>query len=63
MFQTTIKLNKDLANRVKTCAEKSGYSSVQEFVEHLLNKELSQLEEAESNESLVKKMQGLGYID
>ena len=63
MFQTTIKLNKDLAKRVKDCAEKAGYSSVQEFVEHLLNKELSQLEEAESNEELVKKMQGLGYID
>jgi metal-responsive CopG/Arc/MetJ family transcriptional regulator len=63
VFQTTIKLNKDLSKRVKDIAERSGYSSVQEFVEHLLNKELSQLEEAESNEALVKKMQGLGYID
>jgi hypothetical protein len=63
MLQTTIKLNKDLALRVKDITERSGYSSVQEFVEHVLDKELAQLEEAESNEALIKKMQGLGYID
>ncbi len=63
MFQTTIKLNKDLTARAKKCAEAAGYSSLQEFVEHLLDKEITQLEEAESSEALVKKFQGLGYID
>ncbi len=63
MFQASLKVNKDLMQRIKDCVERSGYSSVQEFVEHALDKELRQLEEAESDEALLKKMQGLGYID
>lgn len=43
-------------------AEKAGYSSVQEFVIHVLEKEIARLEEAEFEESSTKKLQGLGYI-
>jgi len=63
MFGPTVKLNKDLWDRVKKCASAAGYSSPEEFVEHVLERELAKLEDAGSDEEIVKKLQGLGYID
>jgi len=62
MFGPKIKLDKDLFERVKTYAQVAGYSSVDEFVQHLLERELSSLEGAESEEEIRKRLQGLGYI-
>ncbi len=63
MLSPTIKLKKKTWERVKRCSEAAGYSSPQEFVEHVLEKELARLDEADSNEALVEKLKGLGYID
>jgi len=63
LSKSTIKLKKDLWERVKRCAEVAGYSSPQEFVEHVLEKELSKIEESESDEEILNKLKGLGYID
>lgn len=63
MFTTTVKLKKSTWQRVKRCAEAAGYSSVEEFVEHVLDKELARLDEAESDAEIVRKLQGLGYLD
>jgi hypothetical protein len=63
MFNTTIKLKKATWQRVKKCSDAAGYSSPEEFVEHVLEKELAKLEDAESDEEIVKKLQGLGYIE
>lgn len=63
MLGTTIKLNKSMMQRIKKVSDVAGYSSAQEFVEHVLEKELAKLEEAESNEDLVKKLKGLGYLE
>lgn len=41
----------------------AGYSSPQEFVEHVLEKELAKLEDANTDEEIVNKLRGLGYID
>ncbi len=57
-----IKLKKELYERVKKFAELAGYSSVDEFVEHALEKELAKLEGADSEEEIKKKLKGLGYI-
>jgi metal-responsive CopG/Arc/MetJ family transcriptional regulator len=63
MFRgSKIKLDKDLLDRVNKYAEIAGYSSVEEFITHALEKELSVLEEADSEEEIRKKLQGLGYI-
>jgi len=63
MFGSTkVKLDKDVYEKVKKYAEIAGYSSVEEFVAHALEKELSQLEGAESEEEIKKRLQGLGYI-
>jgi len=63
MIGPTIKLNKSLWIRVKKCAEAGGYSSPQEFVEHVLEKELAKIDSEVSDEEITKKLQGLGYLD
>ncbi len=60
---TSVKLDKELFERIKRCADAAGYSSPQEFVQHVLEKELSSIEEGESDEEILKKLQGLGYIE
>ncbi|NKB89730.1 MAG: hypothetical protein GKS06_16055 [Acidobacteria bacterium] len=57
-----IKLDTDLLARVKKYADIAGYSSVEEFITHALEKELAVLEEADSEDDIRKKLQGLGYI-
>ncbi len=63
MFGPAIKLDKDLFERVKRCADLAGYSSPKEFIQHVLERELSSMEEEETDEEIVKKLQGLGYIE
>jgi metal-responsive CopG/Arc/MetJ family transcriptional regulator len=63
MAKTSVKLEKNLWDRVKRCSDAAGYSSPEEFLEHVLQKELAKLEEAESDEEIVKKLKGLGYLD
>ena len=62
MFGPKIKLDKDIYARVKKFADLAGYSSVEEFVGHVLEKELAQIGESDSEEEIKKKLQGLGYI-
>ena len=48
--------------RVKRYADIAGYSSVEEFITHALEKEIKQLDEADSEEEIKKRLKGLGYI-
>ncbi|MFH2053612.1 MAG: hypothetical protein ABIK96_14195 [bacterium] len=58
-----IKLDKELLARVKRCAEIAGYASADEFVRHVLEREIAKFEEGGSSEDEIRKrMQGLGYI-
>ena len=57
-----ITLNKDLLARIKKFTEIAGYSWVEEFISHALENELAVLEEADTEEEIKKKLQGLGYI-
>lgn len=62
IFGGNVKLDKALLAKVKRYADLAGYSSVDEFVTHALEKELKQLEGAESEQELKKKLKGLGYL-
>ena len=62
MFGSKVKLDRDLLARVKRYSDIAGYSSVQEFITHALEKELALLEESDSEEEIRKRLQGLGYI-
>ena len=57
-----LKLDKALLKKVKMYARIAGYSSAEEFITHALEKEIAILEEADSEEEIRKKLQGLGYI-
>lgn len=57
-----VKLDKDLLKKVRMYARIAGYSSPEEFITHALEKEIAILEEADSEEEIRKKLQGLGYI-
>ena len=46
MFRSGIKLDKALLAKVKRCADIAGYSSVDEFVTHVLEKEIASIEGA-----------------
>jgi metal-responsive CopG/Arc/MetJ family transcriptional regulator len=62
MGKAKIKLDKDLMDKVKKYAKMAGYSSPEEFITHCLEKEITKLEESDSEEEIKKKLKGLGYI-
>jgi hypothetical protein len=57
-----IKLNKELYEQIERVAKLAGYSSVDEFVIHALEKEMAKLQEAQSDEEIKEKLKGLGYL-
>lgn len=59
----TIKFDPVLWQRVREYAEKAGYSSPEEFIEHLIEKELARLEEAAGREEVERRLKGLGYLE
>ena len=62
MFGSKVKLDRDLLTRVKRYSDIAGYSSVEEFITHALEKELAKLEGAQDEEEIKKRLRGLGYI-
>ena len=57
-----IKLEKALHQQASELAERLGYSSVDEFVTHLLEKAIDDAKDEESDEAIRKRLQGLGYL-
>ncbi len=58
-----IKLENDLYERVKKVAEVAGYASADEFIIHMIEKELQVLENPEDNEDITERLRGLGYLE
>jgi hypothetical protein len=57
-----IKLEPELIERVKQIAEVAGYASHEEFIVHIIEKELANFEGEESDADITEKLKGLGYI-
>jgi len=57
-----IKIDRDLFEKAAKFAKVAGYSSAEEFITHVIEKELSKLDDADSEEEIRKRLQGLGYI-
>ncbi len=58
-----IVLDPALMERAKAAAEKAGYASLDEFVAHLLERELNRGDETGADAAdIKKKLEGLGYI-
>ena len=63
MLGPKIKLDRNLYERLARCAAAAGYASTEEFIRHALEKAAAIAEEAETEEEIKKRLQGLGYID
>jgi hypothetical protein len=57
-----IKLDTDLIERIKKIAAVAGYASHEEFIVHVLEREVAQFEGAKSDADITEKLKGLGYI-
>ena len=57
-----IKIDTQLFQRAQKAAQTAGYSSVEEFILHLLEKETSRIEEA-PDKDVTEQLRGLGYIE
>ncbi len=65
MFGPKIKLDKALYERAKHVSEVAGYSSVDEFVAHVLERELKAVEgddETPDDAQVLERLKGLGYL-
>lgn len=62
MPSAKVKIDKALLDKIRKYAEISGYSSVEEFITHCLEKEVAKIEDSDSEEEIKKKLKGLGYI-
>ncbi len=54
-----VKISDEAYEKAKELVEKKGYSSVEELVEHLINKEYTEESEGGGEE---ERLKGLGYI-
>jgi hypothetical protein len=66
MGMKKVKIDGDLLDRAKAAAETAGYSTVEEFLSHLIEKELGKIEgaatDAADEEELKERLRGLGYL-
>jgi hypothetical protein len=65
MFGSKLKLDDDLVQRCRKHAEAAGYSSVEEFITHVLERELrrNQEQSGEDEAEVTRRLKGLGYIE
>jgi hypothetical protein len=57
----SIKVGRELWARIERAAKAGGYSSPQEFAEHVLDKYVPKSDDTDSKEEILKKLKGLGY--
>lgn len=64
MAKIKLKIDNETGARLVKVADAGGYSSVEEFIMHILTRELNKLDPGtgESEESIRKKLEGLGYL-
>ena len=58
----SVKLDRDLFERVKKIADVAAYATAEEFIAHVLEKEMIHFEDASNDEDIRSKLKGLGYI-
>jgi hypothetical protein len=61
---TKVKIDTKLYERAKKVAEAAGYSSFEEFLSYVIEKELALLEASPDDDKAVsEQLRGLGYIE
>lgn len=60
--RTRISIDRKLMERLRAWAERAGYSSADEFITHVLEREVAHLEGAATEDELKQRLKGLGYL-
>ncbi len=65
MFGSKVKLEKDLYDKCKKYIQDAGYSSVDEFVTNVVEKEIQNWEQetTKGEKKVEDRLKGLGYIE
>ena len=58
----SVKIDKELYVRIKKVADIAGYATVEEFIQHILEKEMLHFEDTSNDGDIRAKLKGLGYI-
>ncbi len=58
-----IKIDSALYARAKKAAEKAGYSSLEEFLTHIVETEVAKHEHTDVDEKVADQLRGLGYLE
>ena len=64
MAKIKLKIDNEMKERLDKVSEAGGYSGVEEFILHVIERELDKLDPGaeESEEDIKKKLEGLGYL-
>ena len=64
MAKIKLKIDNETKERLDKVSEAGGYSSSEEFILHIIERELDKLDPGaeESEEEIKKKLEGLGYL-
>jgi hypothetical protein len=60
--RTRIAIDDRLLARLSRWAERSGYSSAEELITHVLEREVANLDGAATEDELRARLKGLGYL-
>ncbi|NQV34591.1 MAG: hypothetical protein HQ515_17995 [Phycisphaeraceae bacterium] len=58
-----IKIDSALFQRAKAAAKVAGYSSLDEFIVHVLEREVAKHEQGDEDKTVADRLRGLGYIE
>lgn len=58
----SVKIDKDLHARITKVADVAGYATTEEFIQHILEKEMLHFEDTSNDADIRAKLKGLGYI-
>lgn len=58
----SVKIDKDLHARITKVADVAGYATCEEFIQHILEKEMLHFEDTKNDADIRAKLKGLGYI-
>ena len=57
-----VKLDRDLVDKLRKLADLAGYATVEEFITHILEKEMLHFEGVKDDKDMRERLKGLGYI-
>ena len=58
-----IKIDSALFARAKNVVDAAGYSSLEEFITHIIEQEVAKYEQSDADEKTAEQLRGLGYIE